>query len=112
MPRAEKVKCTGKELVARALHLLSPRHSLPFVPVNCGALAEGLLQDELFGHERGAFTDAKCERSGVITQAKGGTLLLDEFDSLPSPGQVALLRILEEDTFRPLGSNALKQLDV
>src|SRR3712207_2772214 len=73
---------TGKELVARAIHYLSDRAAYPFVPLNCGSLPDSLLEDELFGHERGAFTDAKERRAGLIAQAHRGTLFLDEVDSL------------------------------
>ena len=95
---------TGKELVARAIHFLSDRASEPFVAVNCGSLTDGLLEDELFGHERGAFTDAQHRRAGLITQAEHGTLFLDEIDTLTSRGQVALLRVLQDKVYRPLGS--------
>jgi DNA-binding NtrC family response regulator len=103
---------TGKELVARALHYLSPRAALPFVAVNCGCLTETLLEDELFGHERGAFTDAHLRRPGVLAQAEKGTLFLDEVDSLTRNAQVALLRVLQEKRYRPLGAVAEKQADV
>jgi DNA-binding NtrC family response regulator len=95
---------TGKELVARALHYLSARAPHPFVAVNCGSLTDTLLEDELFGHERGAFTDAQQRRAGLIAQAERGTLFLDEIDSLTARGQVALLRVLQDRVFRPLGS--------
>jgi two-component system response regulator GlrR len=94
---------TGKELVARAVHYLSDRASEPFVAVNCGSLTDTLLEDELFGHERGAFTDARHRRSGLIAQAERGTLFLDEVDSLTPRGQVALLRVLQDKVYRPLG---------
>src|SRR5215831_3957684 len=83
---------TGKELVARAVHYVSDRAGEPFVAVNCGSLTDTLLEDELFGHERGAFTDARQHRSGLIAQAERGTLFLDEIDTLTQRGQVALLR--------------------
>jgi len=103
---------TGKELVARAIHYLSDRASRPFVPVNCGALPDSLLEDELFGHERGAFTDARVRRSGLIAEADGGTLFLDEVSSLSPRAQAVLLRVLQEKTFRPLGSSLEKPVDV
>jgi len=95
---------TGKELIARALHYLSERGTHPFVAVNCGSLTDTLLEDELFGHERGAFTDAQHRRPGLIAQAAKGTLFLDEIDTLSPHGQVALLRILQDRVYRPLGS--------
>jgi DNA-binding NtrC family response regulator len=103
---------TGKELVARALHYLGYRASFPFIPVNCGALSDTLLQDELFGHERGAFTDARERRSGLLAQAERGTLFLDEADSLAPRAQVALLRVLQDGTFRALGGSHEKSVDV
>jgi two-component system, NtrC family, response regulator GlrR len=96
---------TGKELVARAIHCLSGRLAFPFVAVNCGALTDTLLADELFGHERGAFTDAGGRRPGLLTQAGKGTLFLDEVEALTDRGQVMLLRVLEDRVFRPLGSS-------
>jgi DNA-binding NtrC family response regulator len=95
---------TGKELVARAIHYLSDRASEPFIAVNCGSLIDSLLEDELFGHERGAFTDAQHTRIGLIAQAERGTLFLDEIDTLSLRGQVALLRVLQDKVYRPLGS--------
>jgi len=103
---------TGKELVARAIHYLSERAPLPFVPVNCGSLPDTLMEDELFGHERGAFTDARLRRPGLITQAERGTLLLDEVDLLTPRAQVALLRVLQDKSFRLLGSSHAQQADV
>jgi len=96
----------GKELTARAIHYLSARRSKPFISLNCGAIPESLIESELFGHTRGAFTDAKTNRSGVISQADGGTLFLDEIDSLPCKGQVALLRFLQDRRYRPVGQSA------
>jgi DNA-binding NtrC family response regulator len=103
---------TGKELVARALHYAGPRAGYPFVPVNCGSLTDTLLQDELFGHERGAFTDAKAARGGLLARADRGTLFLDEVDSLTPRAQVALLRVLQDKSFRVLGSAHERQVDV
>ena len=103
---------TGKELVARAIHYLSDRAAFPFVPVNCGSLPDTLMEDELFGHERGAFTDARLRRPGLITQAERGTLLLDEVDLLTPRAQVALLRVLQDKSFRLLGSSHAQQADV
>jgi DNA-binding NtrC family response regulator len=102
---------TGKELAARSIHYLSERAPFPFVAVNCGSLPDTLLEDELFGHERGAFTDAHTERRGVIAQAERGTLFLDEVDTLTPKGQVALLRVLEDKRFRPIGSSREQTAD-
>jgi two-component system response regulator GlrR len=95
---------TGKEVVARYMHYGGSRRAQPFVPVNCGALPDSLLENELFGHIRGAFTDARGEHPGLVRVAEGGTLFLDEIDSLTPRAQVALLRFLEARRFRPLGS--------
>jgi two-component system response regulator GlrR len=103
---------TGKELAARAIHYLSSRRPAPFVPVNCGAIPESLVESELFGHARGAFTDAKETREGVIAQARRGTLLLDEVDSLSPRSQVALLRFLQDQEYRPLGGRFVERADV
>ncbi|NUP12114.1 MAG: sigma-54-dependent Fis family transcriptional regulator [Polyangiaceae bacterium] len=102
----------GKELVARALHHRSSRKKAPFVPVNCGAIPEQLLESELFGYRRGAFTDAVADRAGLFEQAHGGTLLLDEIGELPLPLQVKLLRVLQEETIRRLGDNKDIKVDV
>ncbi|MEX2631472.1 MAG: sigma 54-interacting transcriptional regulator [Tistlia sp.] len=103
---------TGKELVARALHYLSGRRERPFVPVNCGALPDSLLENELFGHSRGAYTDARAQQKGMVALAEGGTLLLDEVDALSCRAQVALLRFLQDRRYRPLGAEATVQADV
>jgi DNA-binding NtrC family response regulator len=103
---------TGKELVARAIHYLSPRAGFPFVPVHCGSLPDTLLEDELFGHERGAFTDAHAQRRGLIAQAEKGTLFLDEVETMSLKAQVALLRVLQDKKFRALGSSREQQADI
>jgi two-component system response regulator GlrR len=95
---------TGKELAARAIHYLGGRSEYPFIPVNCGAIPETLVENELFGHAPGAFTDARDARCGVIADAEGGTLFLDEVEALSFRGQVALLRFLQDRQYRPLGA--------
>jgi two-component system, NtrC family, response regulator GlrR len=103
---------TGKEVCARAIHYLSPRAGKPFVPVNCGAIPLELVENELFGHERGAYTGASSAQPGLVQEAAGGTLFLDEIDSLPLPAQVKLLRFLQEKEYRPLGSTRVCKADV
>ncbi len=103
---------TGKELVARAIHYLSPRERGAFVAVNCGSLPDTLLEDEFFGHARGAYTDAREARVGLLRRAHGGTLFLDEVDSLSPRAQVALLRVLQDRSYRALGSSEEQQVDV
>ncbi len=101
---------TGKELVARAVHRLSPRASNAFVAVNCGAIPESLMESELFGHKKGAFTDAHADKQGLFQEADGGTLFLDEIGELPQKLQVKLLRVLQEGAVRRLGDT--KDIDV
>jgi len=103
---------TGKEMAARAVHYLGKRRDKPFVPVNCGALTESLMESELFGHERGAFTDAKSSSMGVVQEAGGGTLFLDEIDALSPRAQVLLLRFLQEGTYRRVGGSGERHVDV
>ena len=103
---------TGKELVARTLHELSARSSGPFVAVNCAAMPETLLESEIFGHERGAFTDARDRREGCFELAHGGTLLLDEVAEMQPGTQAKFLRVLEEGAFRRLGGKAEIRVDV
>jgi two-component system response regulator AtoC len=102
----------GKELIARAIHKRSNRRGGPFVAVNCGAIPENLLESELFGYRRGAFTDATTDRAGLFEQANHGTLLLDEIGELPLALQVKLLRVLQEETIRRLGDNRDIKIDV
>lgn len=102
----------GKELVAHAIHSRSPRRGAPFVAVNCGAIPENLLESELFGHKRGAFTDAVHDRRGLFEEANGGTLFLDEIGELPLSLQVKLLRVLEDGRIRRLGDSSDQEVDV
>ncbi|HAF53999.1 MAG TPA: sigma-54-dependent Fis family transcriptional regulator, partial [Thauera sp.] len=103
---------TGKEVVARALHQTSPRAQRPFVPVNCAAIASELIESELFGHVKGAFTGASDSRNGLFYYAHGGTLFLDEISELPLAMQTRLLRVLEERKLRPVGSEREVPVDV
>ena len=103
---------SGKEMVARSLHMLSPRADRPFVAINCSAIPESLMESEIFGHERGAFTGAAERRIGCFELAHGGTLLLDEIGEMPAPTQAKLLRVLEDHKVRRLGSKVETPVDV
>lgn len=103
---------TGKELFARAIHYSGERRGKPFVPVNCAALPDHLVENELFGHSKGAFTGALVEKHGLFHEADGGTLFLDEINSLNLPAQSKLLRVLQDQEFRPLGSTKSRAVDV
>jgi two-component system response regulator PilR (NtrC family) len=103
---------TGKELVARGIHDLSERREKPFIAVNCGAIPENLLESELFGHVRGAFTGAVSNKPGLVETADGGTLFLDEIGELPQSLQVKLLRLIQEKTLRRVGGNQDQRIDV
>jgi two-component system response regulator GlrR len=103
---------TGKELVTRAIHYLSTRRGGPFIPVDCGALPESLFEGELFGHTRGAFTDARMDMRGLIAQAEGGTLFIDEIHTLSLRSQAATLRFLQDGAYRPLGASQVRRANV
>lgn len=103
---------TGKEIVAQSIHEASPRHERPFVPVNCAAIPNDLLESEMFGHHRGAFTGAATTRAGLLVSADGGTIFLDEISELPPPLQAKLLRVLEDGIVRPVGSDHGTKVDV
>jgi len=103
---------TGKELSAQALHYLSERREGPLVPLNCGAVPESLFENELFGHAKGAYTDARSRYRGLVEQADGGTLFLDEVDTLTPRSQVALLRFLQDFTFRSLGTETNRKVNI
>lgn len=103
---------TGKELAARRIHYKGARQKKPFVPINCGAIPDTLIENELFGHRRGAYTDARADVPGLLKLADGGTLFLDEIDMLPLRGQVTLLRFLQNQTFRKLGGQHDERVDV
>ncbi len=102
---------TGKELAARAIHYLGPRRGTPFIPVNCGAIPETLVESEFFGHEKGSFTGASNARVGLVGQASGGTLVLDEVDALSAKAQVVLLRFLQDQSYRPVGARTARRSD-
>jgi two-component system response regulator GlrR len=103
---------TGKELLAKAIHLASPRRNKPFIAINCGAMAENLLESELFGHEKGAFTGATSAHPGLFMAADGGTLMLDEIGDMPVRLQVKLLRVLQENLIRPVGGTEALTVNV
>lgn len=103
---------TGKELLAKAIHINSSRKNKPFIAINCGAIPENLLESELFGHKKGAFTDAVKDKKGLFEEAQGGTILLDEIGELPLHLQVKILRVLQENEIRPVGDNKSISIDI
>jgi DNA-binding NtrC family response regulator len=103
---------TGKELAARAIHYLSDRRDGPFVPINCGAVPDSLVESEFFGHAKGAFTDARESRQGLVMQAQGGTLFLDEIEAMSPRAQGVLLRFLQDKEYRPVGGTAVQNANV
>jgi DNA-binding NtrC family response regulator len=103
---------TGKELIARSLHFTSPRKNRPFVPLNCAAIPDALMESELFGYKRGAFTDARADRAGIFVEAEGGTIFLDEIAELSPALQAKLLRVLQDHEIRPLGGSGSEKIDV
>jgi DNA-binding NtrC family response regulator len=103
---------TGKELAARAIHYLGARRDQPFIPVNCGAIPDDLFENELFGHEKGAFTDARESQEGLVSLAEGGTLFLDEVESLSARAQVKLLRFLQNHEYKPLGGQRVRRANI
>jgi DNA-binding NtrC family response regulator len=102
----------GKEVAARAIHYLGCRKNFPFIPINCGAIPDHLFENELFGHEKGAYTDAKKSQAGLLEQANGGTVFLDEIEALSAKGQVVLLRLIEDNMIRPLGAAKSRKVDI
>ena len=103
---------TGKEMVARAIHYRGTRTGQAFVPLNCGAFQDNLIESELFGHVKGAFTDARTDQPGLVETAAEGTLFLDEVDALTPKAQVALLRFLQDGSYRPIGARVERKVNV